>query len=402
MAIYSSGNSPLLYFFKDVHRINTSANIPISTSVGEHYLVTDMLDVSKGLLVGDYQLVPPKHFMKNPNNRWIIMLSGEMFDMTTPDTPTSKTINIIKTLVNFKKVLFITQHRMQHNPDIKTVGTFDQWEVFSMLHSWSWPVKDVQHYKKRFAYINRRNSKHRSKLFYNIWNIPNFPENSYASFNPGNYWNTWNLSDQDAQQEIQLEWNRILNNITDSHIVDWLKNTKLPQLPEQYSRPDQLKYDWFAAGLGTLMCDTAINLIAETAVGYVPYKLFATEKLYRSIVVGQPFIVHSHPHYLKYLKTMGYKTFGDVWDESYDETVDGDQRIEKITQVVTGLINLSDSEFNTILEKTRLICQHNLENIAKRCSYESVVSQISEPFKKQLNRDPFKLKTVLPGRRHYC
>ena len=47
--------------------------------------------------------------------------------------------------------------------------------------------------------------------------------------------------------------------------------------------------------------------------------LFITEKTCKPILSLTPFIVNSSPHYLKFLKKLGFKTFGKWFDESYDE-----------------------------------------------------------------------------------
>lgn len=47
--------------------------------------------------------------------------------------------------------------------------------------------------------------------------------------------------------------------------------------------------------------------------------LFITEKTCKPILSLTPFIVNSSPHYLKFLKKLGFKTFGEWFDESYDE-----------------------------------------------------------------------------------
>ena len=69
----------------------------------------------------------------------------------------------------------------------------------------------------------------------------------------------------------------------------------------------------------------------------------------------------SGPHGLKYLRSYGFKTFGDIWDESYDDEIDNDIRFSKITNVITKLSTISDDDYNTIIEKTKNITKFNRE-----------------------------------------
>jgi hypothetical protein len=47
-----------------------------------------------------------------------------------------------------------------------------------------------------------------------------------------------------------------------------------------------------------------------------------------------PFVIVGTQGSLKYLRSYGFKTFGDLWDESYDDEPDDSKRIEKIAQYV--------------------------------------------------------------------
>jgi pimeloyl-ACP methyl ester carboxylesterase len=67
--------------------------------------------------------------------------------------------------------------------------------------------------------------------------------------------------------------------------------------------------------------------VAETVFNQ---KVHLTEKIFKPIVMLQPFIVFAGPGSLKYLQSYGFQTFSAIWDESYDEEVDSSTRLEKI------------------------------------------------------------------------
>ena len=68
--------------------------------------------------------------------------------------------------------------------------------------------------------------------------------------------------------------------------------------------------------------DALINVVTETH--YDPswnklHHIFLSEKTWKPIVCKQAFIIIGPQYTLKYLKDLGFKTFSELWDESYDE-----------------------------------------------------------------------------------
>ena len=62
---------------------------------------------------------------------------------------------------------------------------------------------------------------------------------------------------------------------------------------------------------------------------------------------------------LSYLREYGFKTFADVFDESYDTETDDILRIEKVTQLLKDLNNLSVTERQQIHQACLPIVEHN-------------------------------------------
>jgi hypothetical protein len=79
---------------------------------------------------------------------------------------------------------------------------------------------------------------------------------------------------------------------------------------------------------------TACSLISETNNND---KIFITEKLWKPILCQQFFIVHGNYLYLQKLREMGFRTFGQYFDESYDLETDPVRRIEKIVELIESL-----------------------------------------------------------------
>ena len=76
--------------------------------------------------------------------------------------------------------------------------------------------------------------------------------------------------------------------------------------------------------------------------------------------MGHPFMVLSTKHFLKNLKELGFKTFGDFIDESYDNCDDAGDRIDIISR---NLERLDMTESKKFYNDTRSICEHNQNHL---------------------------------------
>jgi hypothetical protein len=89
---------------------------------------------------------------------------------------------------------------------------------------------------------------------------------------------------------------------------------------------------------------------------------FITEKTTKPISCRFPFLVLSTPGYLKYLRSYGFKTFGDLIDESYDNENDLEKRTNLLVDQVEKII--VDGSKNFYLA-SRDICEHNYKKLCE-------------------------------------
>jgi len=102
-----------------------------------------------------------------------------------------------------------------------------------------------------------------------------------------------------------------------------------------------------------------IHLVPETI--FDTEKVHLTEKIFKPIVMGQPFILFGGPQSLEYLKSYGFKTFDHIWDESYDQEQDTGMRFKKITDLINYLNNLDQQEYKKLIQQTHNIVSYNRE-----------------------------------------
>ena len=108
---------------------------------------------------------------------------------------------------------------------------------------------------------------------------------------------------------------------------------------------------------------TFISVITETLTS--DKTIFFSEKIYKSISIGHPFMVISSPGFLEELRRRGYQTFDRWVDESYDSLPDVNDRISVIIKELVRLSKLSVEELKTIREEMLPVLEHNQNKFAE-------------------------------------
>ena len=85
---------------------------------------------------------------------------------------------------------------------------------------------------------------------------------------------------------------------------------------------------------------------------------YPTEKISRAIVCHTPFIVYGSKHFLQNLREIGFKTFENFWDESYDN-YSGIDRILLINKIVNKISKLSISDLKILHKNMNDILEYN-------------------------------------------
>ena len=105
--------------------------------------------------------------------------------------------------------------------------------------------------------------------------------------------------------------------------------------------------------------DTYFSLVTETVFDY-PYS-FRTEKIWKPIAMGHPWIAVANAGYYRDMHRLGFKSFGHLIDESFDQIEDSQKRIERIAEVVTDLCKQNLDEF---LASAADVCKYNQQHLA--------------------------------------
>ena len=83
---------------------------------------------------------------------------------------------------------------------------------------------------------------------------------------------------------------------------------------------------------------------------------FLTEKTFKVLKHGQPFVIIGPAHSLLALKQLGYKTFDNIIDPSYDQEIDNQQRWRCVINLIT---KLKSQNLKELFELCRDDIEHN-------------------------------------------
>jgi hypothetical protein len=88
-----------------------------------------------------------------------------------------------------------------------------------------------------------------------------------------------------------------------------------------------------------------------------------TEKLLKSFYYKLPVIQVGLPHSLSSVRSLGFRTFGAFWDESYDREPDPKHRMNRINEVIDQLSCMTLQDLDTMYHSNTMqeILNHNHE-----------------------------------------
>ena len=204
-----------------------------------------------------------------------------------------------------------------------------------------------------------------------------------------------------AYREINTDLHR--NNHFENDFLDFCKNN-LPRtminldvhnkFPEDILHSSQFRNDSYIIDANNVDAEifksSAITITIDTLANTLPsiydsdwhavseeigVTMFYTKKIMKPILHKRPFIsiIGKGKGADKYLHDMGFKTFSDIWNESYFSANTPKERVDSIVELC---YNLSKLDVNEIYENTREICEHNYNTLINTDWVEWYLNQI--------------------------
>lgn len=221
-------------------------------------------------------------------------------------------------------------------------------------------VKQVntQERSKKFTCLNRMDKPFRKLFAASLW-YHGLTNDAYFSYTGMRYQKEYLETVKDPVYKWDKWWNEtgLLFNNFDMHVpftCDALTDAE----HNNHKLIDKKFYS-----------DAYWNFVVETH--FNKHNLFLTEKTFKPILNMQPFIIVGAPGSLKLLRELGYETFGEWIDESYDKIKNDEERMHVCFEIAYELASMSHSEHITMMKEMIPVLAHNqqvfLESKKHRC-----------------------------------
>lgn len=130
----------------------------------------------------------------------------------------------------------------------------------------------------------------------------------------------------------------------------------------------------------TLYNQTAYSIVAET--NCFNHFNFYTEKIVKPMLARRLFVAVAGQHYLRNLRGLGFKTFSNIIDESYDSIEDPHERWSAAMDQVQWLSMQPQSD---ILNKIKPIAEHNYRLITEKNWYTYFTAMLESELRPLIN-----------------
>lgn len=240
---------------------------------------------------------------------------------------------------------------------------------------------EIKEYSKKYLNFNRRWRLHRP-LFVALAYAKGLLDKGYVSLGASDDGINW-----------EKAWNYLLHyhdkpyNESYPEIIEMLKKNEeaILKLPFMYLDNDDLVTNRAVPTSDTDVYyrDTYFSVVSETNFytsiqgdSFSPGRFFS-EKIFKPILEKHPFVLIAPPHSLDLLRSLGYKTFNGLIDESYDIEPNDFKRMLMILDEIERLSNLSDDDLKKFLTEAKPICAYNHKHL--------VGKQLASGFSNKLN-----------------
>jgi hypothetical protein len=257
-----------------------------------------------------------------------------------------------------------------NDPKIKIISfpiSQDSLSSYFITHKPQIPEYDTERVpEKLFLSWNRRYREHRIAVVLMLEYL-NLIERCYISFG----------ATDPENQFMKLE-----NSFNSYYTIDFLQpndpcidrlKSKLPLILDGETDVNQMCQDFNDANRSYYQ-NSLVSLITET--NYNTNEVTLTEKSFKPIKEKHPFISIGTAGTVKALKKMGFKTFGEFWDESYDDIQEPKLRMVALVNIFKDIASWDAEKIKDFRRRVKPILDHNYEILKIKTSL-NVVKEIT-------------------------
>jgi hypothetical protein len=202
-----------------------------------------------------------------------------------------------------------------------------------------------------FNLLNRLPRPHRVLLYVLLYNNPELEEKTLSSLGSYNLFKDPNFSLDTFKRMfskvgLEMKYRKFL----DEKHKQWEKTGLLADTELETNQANFFNLYIYK--------QSYITIISETEKDYGT--IFFSEKTFKPIIAGHPFIIMGGKDSLKKLKELGYKTFDKWWDESYDNIEEWDKRMIEIYNLMEVLSKLDKESIKNMINDMHETLLHNI------------------------------------------
>jgi len=207
--------------------------------------------------------------------------------------------------------------------------------------------------KKTFLCFNRRYNDHRLMLYLKMFK-EGLVEQSYYSMDK---------NQPEASSTFIENCKYLLSRFPDMELSSNDVTAADKILPLVLDNPNFSRYpmEHSVDPVKHLYDNSLVNIITETY--FFNNIIHITEKTYKPIAFMQPFILVAAAGSLRHVQAMGFKTFNEFWDESYDLELDHKLRFEKIMSVIKFIASWTEAQRIEFTHKIKDIVEYNVNHL---------------------------------------
>ena len=118
---------------------------------------------------------------------------------------------------------------------------------------------------------------------------------------------------------------------------------------------------WITVNQDTPINSAFLHVVTETVID----RIHLTEKIFKPVVLKQPFVLVGGTGCLEYLHSYGFKTFNNWWSEDYDGITDSTERMQAVADIVNWIGAKDISELEKIRVGMQNILNYNYSHFYK-------------------------------------
>jgi hypothetical protein len=132
--------------------------------------------------------------------------------------------------------------------------------------------------------------------------------------------------------------------------------------------------------------ESFVYVVTETC--FWETKCHLTEKIFKPIILRQPFILLGCAYNLEYLKSYGFKTFDRWYDESYDKITDPVKRLQAVADVLKSICTRSEEELTIMLHEMEEVLEYNYNLFNSREFLDSAWDELTHNLRTAIESAP--------------